>query len=57
MVSVRYKGIKIKVISVEFNFDFVSFYYPNNIIIYVNKNINKQQINNIMHDSIRKARS
>lgn len=53
----RYRGVKIKVIEVDYNnFDNISFKYGRTLIIYVNKGLSSQKKSRLLHKVIRETR-
>lgn len=56
MISIRYKGMRIKIKLVNYGFNHISFNYNSYILIYINKNLSKNAKRRILHYVIKKAR-
>lgn len=53
---VKYKGMRVIIKNVNYSFDFVTFNYPNHILIYINKDLDKHIRSKILHKTLKKAR-
>lgn len=52
----RYKGYRIFMKVVDYNFRYNSFKYGNNIVIYFDKNLNRKEKSKLLHSALKKAR-
>lgn len=52
----KYRGKKIKIIEVGYDFEYKVFKYGVNLLIYINKNISEKHKSKILHKSIRELK-
>ncbi|MBU3087460.1 hypothetical protein KPL42_03030 [Clostridium gasigenes] len=49
----RYKGVKIKIMEIGYNFEYRIFTYGRNLIIYINDDMSQKHKSKILHRAIR----
>ena len=52
----RYKGVRIKIIEVNYNFDNIAFKYAKTLILYVNKGISPRKKSRLLHKMLKETR-
>lgn len=56
-MCIKYKGKKVVINYIKYEFDYISFNYNAYIIIYINKNLDKHNKSRILHKTLKKVRN